>query len=172
MGRKFCRPVSAGPPVVCSEVPGLRAQSASCCKVNCMAIQTMKPASSLRQCWKEQDGTCPARSNHFWCLLSSSGVDCPKLPPPIPFQGPEFQPEKYLRGRHRRKSTKMQNRGPEKTFLGRAKSSPKNGNFAPEARGQSCLTIHVTFCLYKTMTIVLLNVHLCTRLEDVSPPPI
>ena len=98
LGRKFCRPVSAGPLVVSSEVPGLRVQSASCCKVNRMAIRTMKPASSLRQCWKEQEGTCPARSNHFWCLLSSSGLDCPKLPPPIPFQGPEFQPEKYFRG--------------------------------------------------------------------------
>ena len=97
-GRNFCRPVSAGPPVFSSEVPGLRAQSASCCQGNGMAIQTMKPASSLRQCWKEQDGTCPACSNHFWCILSSSGLDCPKLPLPIPFQGPEFQPEKYFRG--------------------------------------------------------------------------
>ena len=108
-----------------------------------MAIQTMKPASSLRQCWKEQDGTCPARSNQFWCLLSSSGLDCPKLPPPIPFQGPNSSPKNIFGGPKnvtkfiwdRRKSQKMQNWGPEKTFLGRAKSSPKNGNFAPEARG-------------------------------------
>ena len=98
-----------------------------------MAIQTTKPASSLRQCWKEQDGTCPARSKQCWCLLSSSGLDCPKLPPPIPFQGPEFQPEKYFRGPKNvtkfirdRRAPKMQNRGPEKKrFRGARKVARK-----------------------------------------------
>ena len=126
MGRTFCRPVCAGPPVFSSEVPGLRAQSASCCKGNCMAVQTTKPGSSLGQCWKEQDGTCSACSNHFWCLLFSPGLDCPQLPLPIPFQGPEFWPEKYFGGpenvtkfiRDRKKSPKMQNRGPEKNVFG------------------------------------------------------
>ena len=99
-----------------------------------MAIQTMRPASSLRQCWKEQDDTCPARSNHFWCLLSSSGLDCPKLLPPIPFQGPEFQPEKYFRApekcdqnhpRPQKEPKKCKIGGPKKRFRGVRKVARK-----------------------------------------------
>ena len=158
MGRKICRPISAGPPAFSGEVPGLHAQSASYCKGNCMAIQTTKPASSLRQWWKEQDGTCPSSSNHFgasyflpsWIAqncVRQSFFRCPNSSPKNIFGGPK-NVTKFLRDR--RKNKKMQNRGPEKTFSGRTKSSPKNGNFAPEAKGQSsrkrrCLTTHVKF---------------------------
>ena len=122
-----------------SDVPGLRAQSASCCKGNCMAIQTMKPESSLRQCRKEQDGTCPARSNHFWCILSSSGLDCPKLPPPIIFQGPEFQPEKYFRGPEKcdqihprpQKEPKNAKSGARKNVFGAREKKPEKWKFCP-----------------------------------------
>ena len=60
-------------------------------------------------------------------------LDCPKLRPPIPFQVPEFQPEKYFRGPEKcdqipprpQKEQKMQNRGPEKTFRGERKVARK-----------------------------------------------
>ena len=128
-----------------SEVPGLRAQSASCCKGNCMAIQTTKPASSLRQCWKEQDGKCPVSSNHLgasYFLLSWIAQNC--LLQSLS-RGPNSSPKNILGGlknvtkflRDRRKSKKDAKSGARKTFSGRTKSSPKNEHFAPEAKGQS-----------------------------------
>ena len=76
------------------------------------------------------------------------------------FRGPSSSPKNIFGGPEKcdqihprpRKEPKTQNRGPGKTFSGRAKSSPKNGNFAPDAQGQSsrkrrCLTIHVKFFL-------------------------
>ena len=102
--RKFlgCRTRSAGigpfwgenfvaqSPAFSSELPGLHAQSASCCKGNYMAIQITKLASSVRQCWKEQDGACPVSSNHFsasYLLLSWIAQICVRQ---SLFRGPKF----------------------------------------------------------------------------------
>ena len=147
---------------------------------DCMEVQTTKPANSLRQRWKEQDGTCPASSNHFWCLLFSV-LDRPNLPLPTLFGGPNSSLKHFSQGPEKcdqipprpQKEHKMQIGGLRKRFRGARKVARKmetlhlRTEFLQETLPHNaCQTLTV-----KGSENCFLNANVCTYLEDVALPP-
>ena len=118
MGRKVCRPMSAGPPALSREVPGLRAQSVSYRKGDCMTSQGMQERTGRHMPSSFQSLFVP--------LILFPGL--PKAASNL-CRGPNFSPKNISGGpknvtkffRNRRKSEQTQNRGRKKTFSGRTK---------------------------------------------------
>ena len=148
MGRNICRPISAGSPAFSSEVPGLRAQSARCCKGDYMAIQTTKPANPLRQHGKEQDGACPVSSNNFWFLWFLSWLA--KICLRQPFSGARIPARKYFGGPEKCDQTHPRPQTEQKYAKSGAAKFRRPASFLSEARASLSHTNVVKLKLVKS----------------------